>query len=290
MKKVGIVSCDKWAGKITEDLLLREELLSCNIDADIISWEDKTIDYEKYDALVLRSVWGYQNKYQEFKDWLGFLKERNIAIYNPSDLILNNIQKEKQFKLLQNNNMPIIDTSFAHSEEDAKSVLENTNISVIKPIVSGSGERTFLLDGMTYQEKMEIIKSYTDLYEQNDNGIMMQPFVSGVKSGEYACVFIDGVNTHNIIRYPGIFADKKKPVFIKNVPGEVMDLANQVASIKEYKDCLYMRVDIVLDGEKPVLMEVELAEPDLYFKRIDDEEVKKEGLSRLSRGIVRRIR
>ena len=27
MKKVGIVSCDKWMNKITEDLLLKQELM-----------------------------------------------------------------------------------------------------------------------------------------------------------------------------------------------------------------------------------------------------------------------
>ena len=45
MKNVGIVSCDKWMNKITEDLLLKQELINNNINARIISWED-TIDIQ----------------------------------------------------------------------------------------------------------------------------------------------------------------------------------------------------------------------------------------------------
>ena len=75
IKKVAIVSCDKWKNKITEDLLLEKELIINNIDAEIISWEDKSIDYSKYDCLILRSVWGYQDKYLEFSKYRSTYKK-----------------------------------------------------------------------------------------------------------------------------------------------------------------------------------------------------------------------
>ena len=94
MKKVAIVSCDKWKNKITEDLLLEKELIINNIDAEIISWEDKSIDYSKYDCLILRSVWGYQDKYLEFREWLQMIKNKNILLLNHPDIIINNIQNQ----------------------------------------------------------------------------------------------------------------------------------------------------------------------------------------------------
>ena len=75
MKKIGIVSCNEWQGKIKEDLYLQEALKEQGKEADIISWEDKTINYDEYDLLILRSVWGYQHKYKEFKEWLETRKE-----------------------------------------------------------------------------------------------------------------------------------------------------------------------------------------------------------------------
>ena len=67
MKKVGIVSCDKWKGKIEEDQNLRDTLREMGVEADIISWQKPIMEA---DLLVIRSIWGYQNHYQEFISWL----------------------------------------------------------------------------------------------------------------------------------------------------------------------------------------------------------------------------
>lgn len=72
MKRIAVVSCDKWINKIQEDLLLVQSLNSHNYQASLISWEDPNVDYRQFDCLVIRSVWGYQNKYVEFKKWLQF--------------------------------------------------------------------------------------------------------------------------------------------------------------------------------------------------------------------------
>ena len=42
-KKIAIVSCDKWVGKVKEDELLKFELNKLLVDVDIISWQDKKI-------------------------------------------------------------------------------------------------------------------------------------------------------------------------------------------------------------------------------------------------------
>ena len=53
---------------------------------------------------------------------------------------------------------------------------------------------------------------------------------------------------------------------------------------------LYMRVDIVLQDGNPIIMEVELAEPDLLFKYIENDSVRNQGIKLLSKSIVRRIK
>jgi hypothetical protein len=97
MKKVAIVSCDKWIDKLDEDKNLKKALTDLGIDAKIISWQ-KPFDND-YDLLVMRSVWGYQNFYKEFKEWLLYLKKNNININNNVDLILSNIRKDIQFEI-----------------------------------------------------------------------------------------------------------------------------------------------------------------------------------------------
>lgn len=77
-------------------------------DAEIISWEDSNYKITDYSAIILRSVWGYQNKYSEFKKWLLKVKELGIPMFNNPDIILDNIKKDKQFEILKNNDIPFI--------------------------------------------------------------------------------------------------------------------------------------------------------------------------------------
>lgn len=290
MKKVAIVSCDKWKNKITEDLLLEKELIINNIDAEIISWEDKSIDYSKYDCLILRSVWGYQDKYLEFREWLQMIKNKNILLLNHPDIIINNIQKNKQCSILKKNNIPFINTSFVYNEDDLLERLDLNRLTVIKPIISGSGENTYLINQNNLSNLRNILNGLKKIFIQNDNGIMIQPYFKGIENGEYACIFIDGINTHNMLRFPGVFSEKKRPIYLSSVPDCVKKIANDVSKLEEFSGYLYMRVDIVLQNGNPIIMEVELAEPDLLFKYIENDSVRNQGIKLLSKSIVRRIK
>ena len=98
MKRIAIVSCDKWKNKIEEDKLLQNVLIQSGYSADIISWEDQYVNYDEYIALVLRSAWGYQNNYLEFKKWLNMIHQKKFLLLNNPELISNNIRKDKQFE------------------------------------------------------------------------------------------------------------------------------------------------------------------------------------------------
>ncbi len=290
MKNVGIISCDKWMNKITEDLLLKQELMNNNINAKIISWEDMTIDYSKFDCLILRSAWGYQDKYLKFKEWLQMIKNKNILLLNYPDIIINNIQKNKQFNILERNNIPFIHTSFVYNEDDLLERLNLNPLIVVKPIISGSGKNTYLINRDDLLNLRNILNKLKNIFIQNDNGIMIQPYINGIENGEYSCIFIDGINTHNMLRFPGIFSEKKRPIYLSDIPHCVKKIANDVSKLEEFTGYLYMRVDIVLQDGNPIIMEVELAEPDLLFKYIEYDKVRDRGIKLLSKSIVRRIK
>lgn len=290
MKNVGIISCDKWMNKITEDLLLKQELMNNNINAKIISWEDTKIDYSKFDCLILRSAWGYQDKYLDFKEWLQMIKNKNILLLNYPDIIINNIQKNKQFNILKKNNIPFINTSFVYNEDDLLERLDLNPLTVIKPIISGSGKNTYLINQNDLSNLRNILNELKNIFIQNDNGIMIQPYFNGIENGEYSCIFIDGINTHNMLRFPGVFSEKKRPIYLSSVPDCVKKVANDVSKLKDFSGYLYMRVDIVLQNGNPIIMEVELAEPDLLFKYIENDSVRNQGIKMLSKSIVRRIK
>lgn len=298
MKKVGIVSCDKWIGKLEEDNNLKNALINLGIDANIISWQQPL--KEKYDLLVLKSVWGYQNFYKEFKNWLLYVKNNNIPLVNGVDMVLNNIMKDIQFNILEKNNVDFIDTIFLD-----QSKLLNGNIFemlndksyVFKPTISGSGENTYLVTSSNDKsvpntiQKEDIVKKYNKMLDDNsDCKIMIQPFISEINNGEYSCIFIDGKLTHTMLRFPNIFHEKRRPYLVDNVPDSIIQLARDVERIKEFNNYLYMRVDMVLVNGKAKIMEVELADPDLLTKYIDDSNVKSNVIKIFAKKIEGRVR
>lgn len=298
MKKVGIVSCGKWIDKLEEDNNLKNALINLGIDAKIISWQQPL--EEKYDLLVLKSVWGYQNFYKEFKNWLLYVKNNNIPLVNDVDMVLNNIMKDIQFNILEKNNVDFIDTIFLD-----QSKLLNKNIFemlddksyVFKPTISGSGENTYLVTNSNDKsvpntiQKEDIVKIYNKMLDDNsDCKIMIQPFISEISNGEYSCIFIDGKLTHTMLRFPNIFHEKRRPYLVDNVPDSIIQLARVVERIKEFNNYLYMRVDMVLVNSKAKIMEVELADPDLLTKYIDDSNVKSNVIKTFAKKIERRVR
>lgn len=298
MKKVAIVSCDKWINKLEEDSNLKNELLKLGIDASIISWQQPL--EEKYDLLVLKSVWEYQNFYTEFKKWLLYIKDNNIPLVNNVDMILNNIMKDIQFEILKKNNIEFIDTIFLQqSDFSSENILEifNDKTCVIKPTISGSGENTYLINNSMDKHVPHTITKedatilYRPILDMNDDiKIMIQPFISEINNGEYSCIFIDGELTHKMLRFPDIFHEKKRPYLVKNVPDNIIELAKKVEKIQEFNNYLYMRVDMVLVDGKAKIMEVELADPDLLTKYIDDENIKSDVIKTFAKKIEGRVR
>lgn len=298
MKKVGIVSCDKWIDKLEEDNNLKNALINLGIDAKIISWQQPL--EEKYDLLVLKSVWGYQNYYKEFKNWLLYVKNNNIPLVNGVDMVLNNIMKDIQFNILEKNNVDFIDTIFLDRFKLLnRNILEmlDDKSYVFKPTISGSGENTYLVTNSNDKsipntiQKEDIVKIYNKMLDGNsDCKIMIQPFISEISNGEYSCIFIDGELTHTMLRFPNIFHEKRRPYLVDDVPDSIIQLARVVERIKDFNNYLYMRVDMVLVNGKAKIMEVELTDPDLLTKYIDDSNVKSNVIKTFAKKIERRVR
>ena len=288
MTKIAIVSCDKWIGKLEEDKNLKLALNETGIEADIISWQ-QPLD-KKYDLLILRSIWGYQDYYKEFKEWLLNAKKNNIQILNNVDMVLDNIKKDIQFKILKDNNIDCIDTKFITKENLSDATIEEH--AVVKPSISGSGENTFIISEdesvKNSIKKTDVTRIYRPIL--NDECLLMvQPFIKEINDGEYSCIFIDGKLTHIMLRFPNIFHDKKRTYLVSDIPKCVYNLARKVEQLEEFKGYLYMRVDMVVVNNKAKIMEVELTDPDLLTKYIEDQNVKYNSINTFASSIKRRV-
>lgn len=298
-KYVALVSCDKWKNRVKEDWYLKHYLNKANAKVDIISWQDNTIDYSKYDSLVIRSIWGFQKHKKEFDAWLDKLKKDNIKIFNNIDIIKNNYDKEIQFKILNGSSIKTIETEFVDIDDDLETKVQNLknnkfakyDLIITKPSISESSNDTYLI-GQSNEEYKNIINFNQILTKYNPENIssklMIQPFLKEVFDGEYSICVIDGKITHAIIKYTNAFKNTNfiKYISLKELDPKAIEIVNKVMSIKEYKDYLYMRVDLVKVDNQFQVMEVELLDPNLFMMFISDKNYKKEVLELFATEIV----
>lgn len=265
---VAIVSCLEYCNKISEDVALSYALQKQNITNDVVAWDDVRVDWNKYNVAILRSAWGYHKKYKIFLQWLNLLDGYNIPLVNDTNMVRWNTDKSIQFETLKKLNIPIIPYMICSPDASLDKVYRNfgTTKLVIKPIVSASGDNTYAINvsGIESDTQQNFIRQ-----KFKDSKFIVQPFIESISGGEYALIFIDGKFSHAVKRFPGIFTDKKQPVYVskEQVPQKIYDIAVCAAeSIKRYFGIspVYARYDIV--GEE--IMEIELAEPDLMTRNI----------------------
>lgn len=265
-KKINIVSSPKYKNKRKEDLTLQKYLLDRQIPCKIISWEEES------DASinVIRSVWGYHKNLSRFKEFL----EKNQTIHSKK-IILDNMDKEKQYRLLQNNHIPTIETEFI---EDITKLGKVNGKHVIKPVISASGNDTHIIDEDTKLEEYQEIKNW-----------MVQPYISGIQEGELSVILINQKIEYGIIRHPGVFTSYQKEKYVpkEELSKEVVSISQKIKEIKDYQEAILMRIDFIKDQGNYKVLEVELVDPDLFIEVIPDKTKKKEIYQNLVNAILK---
>lgn len=263
-KKVAIITCNKYKDKVKEDILLKIELNKKYIDCDIVSWEEFD---NIYDAVIIRSVWGYQNNIKGFIKFLKDLKISNIKVFNDVDIMLSNLNKKEQFELLDKYDIPHIKTEFI--SKDNLNKFEYSDNMVIKPIISGGGNNTYIITNENIKNKIkteEIAYKYKDVLNEVNNYLMIQPYVKETKNGELSVVYIDNKISHGVIRYTNTFSNNNLIRIIDlDCYKDAVIISDKVNNITEYKS-LYKRVDLVKINNTYKVMEVELVDPDLFLE------------------------
>lgn len=69
----------------------------------------------------------------------------------------------------------------------------------------------------------------------------------------------------------------------------MLEIVNKICLIKEYKDNLYMRIDLVKTNEEYQVMEVEQLDPQLFLNSITSNDCKKEAYQTFTKEIINRI-
>ncbi|MEW9897827.1 hypothetical protein ABWL39_04240 [Chitinivorax sp. PXF-14] len=233
-----------------------------------VAWDDPDFDWSRTRAAVLRSTWDYFDRYAEFEPWLNQVAGQTL-LFNRFDLLQWNLDKH-YLRDLAEQGVDIVPTKFVEQGEQADLARLMQDFmwreAVIKPAVSGAARLTFRVTPESAAEHQAI---FDDCLK--NEAMMVQPFVPAVlEQGELSLIVIDGKFTHAIRKTPkaGDFRvqDDHGGVVHPYFPAadEITFAERAVAACPVLP--AYARVDVVRDQGKLRIMELELVEPELFFR------------------------
>lgn len=251
------------------DHLLFEPLAKLGWSAVEIPWDRQDIEWRNFDAVVIRSTWDYQKAPEKFLSTLEAI-ERVTRLYNPVDICRWNLNK-RYLRDLQARGVPIVPTYWLERLNDV-SIESAFNTSaarrlVAKPLIGANADDTFVLEQQEAASWQDALRIFAD------REVMVQPFVDSIPTeGEYSLFYFGGLLSHAIVKRPaqGDFRVQEEHggIIRSVIPSEDLVRAGNQAIEAVGETLLYARVDFVrLDSGQPVLMEMELIEPSLYFEQ-----------------------
>ena len=275
MTRVALVTAAA-ARNLDEDLVpLDVALRETGVDASIVDWDDASIDWSLFDLTVLRSTWDYSTRLAEFLAWIDRIAPATTLL-NPQDVVRWNTDKH-YLAQLANAGVPTVPSTFVEPGDDVRSSLDaflarSGDEFVVKPSV-GAGSR----DAQRYaSSESDAALAHAKRLLDADRSVLLQPYLGRVDAyGETALMFFEGRFSHAIRKGPllrrgegptrALFAAEH--ITTREASADEIAVAEQtLAAIPFAKPLLYARVDLIHDDAgAPCVLELELAEPSLFF-------------------------
>lgn len=254
---------------LNEDACLARALKRSGVHVSRVAWSDPDVDWSGFDLALIRQTWDYFERFDEFRRWLDHV-EGATRVINPVKLIRWNFDKRYLLDLAEAG-IDVVATEVVPRGGGAPSLEEwfartDGESCVIKPAVSGAGRETWRI------ARTDVTKHdarWRDLVAAED--MLIQPFVPEILShGEVSLIVIGGEVTHAVRKRAraGEFRvqdDHGGTVATEPVDPSLARAAEHVVAAAPLTP-LYARVDLVETVDGPRLMELEVIEPELFFR------------------------
>jgi hypothetical protein len=264
-RRCAFLSMDDLTGFYTYEQLTYAHFEALGWAVDEVSWRADAA-WSDYDLVVIRSPWDYQVDAQAFMRVLAQIDAETL-LENSLALCRWNLAKT-YLEALRAGGIAIVPTRWS----DAGATLEESVYDdfacqdiVIKPVVSANANFTYRISRPAFHQHAATLAR--DFAER---AYMVQPFLSAiVEVGEYSLFYFDGRYSHAVIKSPkpddfrvqeehgGEIRATDADPGLRAAGGAVMAALDETP--------LYARVDLVVEQGSPLLMELELIEPSLYF-------------------------
>jgi hypothetical protein len=237
-----------------------------------LSWDaPETVDA---DLVILRATWDYIDRLDEFLAWT--TRVRNVV--NAPRVVAWNTDKRYLADLSDGGVATVPSRFFAPGE---KIRLPRGEV-VVKPAI-GVGS----VGALRFSDPAEAHAHATALQAEGRT-VLVQPYDSRIKDGETALVFLGGRQSHAFTKGPILPPPGQAPVFDESgtyaeetlTPAdpdfEVWDVGHAALAAAathvgmEVGELLYARVDVIGDRRDAHVLELELVEPSLGWRQLDE--------------------
>ncbi|HEX6307148.1 MAG TPA: hypothetical protein VFZ69_03105 [Longimicrobiales bacterium] len=274
-RRVALVTCAELPLADAETRMLIAPLAARGVSAYPVVWDDAQVDWASFDLAVIRSCWDYTARRSEFVTWAAAVPR----LMNPGGVIAWNTDKSYLAELAAAG-IGVVPTTWLHPVDDGRLPwqLHDATEWVVKPAVSLAALDTGRYD-ITDPEHRRLAGEHVRRLQQAGRTVMVQPYVTGIDTaGEVSLVFIEGRFSHAVRKGPVLagpesgmdrrFAATRgldlRPHLATPIQLDIAERA--LAAAPASGNLLYARVDLVPDDDgAPLVMEVELTEPMLYF-------------------------
>ncbi|MEV0397053.1 ATP-grasp domain-containing protein [Polymorphospora rubra] len=274
--RVAFVTCAELPDLDPDDRPAYDALVRRGVVVDMVSW-DADVDWAGYDLAVLRSPWDYVPRRAEFVAWAATVPR----LANPADVVVWNTDK-RYLRELAAGGVPVVPTTWLEPADTWSP--PTTGEYVVKPAVSAGSRDTgrYLLDDAGHRR---LAAAHAARLGAAGRLTMVQPYLSAVDTaGEAALVFLGGPGgltfSHSIrkgamLTGPDLGGEelyKEENISARTATTAELAVAARVLDLVPGGPdrLLYARVDLIPDADgSPLLVELELTEPSLFFPYAD---------------------
>ena len=237
-----------------------------------LSWDDPQTTGA--DLVILRATWDYIDRLDEFLTWTR--RVRNLL--NAPDVVAWNTGK-RYLADLAKAGVPTIDSRFFAPGERVRVPAGEV---VVKPAI-GAGSV-----GAQRFTDPDRAREHAAALQADGRTVLVQPYDPRIEQGETALVFLAGRQSHAFTKGPILPPPGAAPVFDESgtyaqetlTPAdpdfEVWDVGHAALAAAAVHlgipigEFLYARVDVIGDRHDAQVLELELVEPSLGWRQLDD--------------------
>lgn len=254
----GALGGTRWPGILSR---LAAPLEAAGMRVESPAWS-RAGDLARFDLVLPLLAWGYHRE-GDWQTMVAGWRAAGVRLRNPAEVLAWNADKSYLARLAEAG-APTVPTMFVERLDEAAvqaaAVRFGTDRLIVKPRVSASAFQTIRwspgipLDGGP------------------DRAAMIQPYLPDIERGsEPSLIYLGGAFSHAVSKHPRPGDFRVQPEYDSVIAPYAPlpdELEAAAAALKAADaDLLYARVDLIRDLEgRPVLMELELVEPDLYLE------------------------